>query len=139
MVVHKKKCSDTLPTVGTCPPNILSVEPGSMLSLFIYCRRRTYRRLIPTHLSRSSGVLFCVCNSPADVHSSPRTSYRDYPMLSLEVATPENKSIHSTLSFHIHERPPQKRFLVGCSSPFKRLAQHLTALRAWCKQYLPGR
>ena len=26
----------------------------------------------------------------------------------------------------------QKRFLVGCSSPFMRLAQHLTALRAWC-------
>ena len=29
---------------------------------------------------------------------------------------------------------------VGCSSPpFMRLAQHLTALRAWCKQYPPGR
>ena len=29
---------------------------------------------------------------------------------------------------------PYKRFLVGCSAPFMRLAQHLTALRAWCKQ-----
>ena len=31
--------------------------------------------------------------------------------------------------------PPHKRFLVswiGCSSPFMRLAEHLTALRAWC-------
>ena len=34
----------------------------------------------------------------------------------------------------MQENPPQKRFLVGCSSPFMRLAQHLTALRAWCKQ-----
>ena len=34
---------------------------------------------------------------------------------------------------------PHKRFLVGCSPPFMRLAKPLTALRAWCKQYLPGR
>ena len=26
-----------------------------------------------------------------------------------------------------------------CSSPFMRLAQHLKALRAWCKLCLPGR
>ena len=30
----------------------------------------------------------------------------------------------------MQEIPLQKRFLVGCSSPFIRLAQHLTALRA---------
>ena len=35
---------------------------------------------------------------------------------------------------HMQERPPTKRFLVGCSSPFMRLAQLITALRAWCKQ-----
>ena len=42
---------------------------------------------------------------------------------------------------HMQESPPpQGRFLVGCSSPFMRLAEHLTALRDWCKQqYLPGR
>ena len=34
--------------------------------------------------------------------------------------------------------PSYERFLKGCSSPFMRLAEHLTALRAWCKQYLPG-
>ena len=33
---------------------------------------------------------------------------------------------------HTQESPPQKRFLVGCSSTLMRLAQHLTALRAWC-------
>ena len=40
---------------------------------------------------------------------------------------------------HMQENPPQKRFLAGCSSPFMRLAKHLTALRAWCKQCLLGR
>ena len=34
--------------------------------------------------------------------------------------------------------PPHKRFFVGCNSPFMRLAEHLTARRAWCKQCLPG-
>ena len=34
----------------------------------------------------------------------------------------------------VQESPPHKRFVVGCSSPFMRLAQHLKALRAWCKQ-----
>ena len=33
---------------------------------------------------------------------------------------------------HMQESPPHKRFSVGCSSPFLRLAEHLTALRAWC-------
>ena len=40
---------------------------------------------------------------------------------------------------HVQENAPQKRFVVGCSPPFMRLAQHLTALRAWCKQCLPRR
>ena len=34
--------------------------------------------------------------------------------------------------------PSYKRFLEGCSSTFLRLAEHRTALRAWCKQCLPG-
>ena len=42
---------------------------------------------------------------------------------------------------HVQESPPHKRFLrvVGCNSNFMRLAQHLTALRAWCKQCVSGR
>ena len=32
---------------------------------------------------------------------------------------------------HMQESPPHKRFLVGCSSPFTRLAEYLTALHAW--------
>ena len=34
---------------------------------------------------------------------------------------------------------PQKRFLIGCSSAFMRIAEHLSPLRAWCKKSLPGR
>ena len=33
---------------------------------------------------------------------------------------------------HMQESPPHKRFIVGCSSPFMRLGEHLAALRAWC-------
>ena len=33
----------------------------------------------------------------------------------------------------------KKRFLIGCSLPFMRLAQHLTALRAGYKYGVPGR
>ena len=39
----------------------------------------------------------------------------------------------------MQENPPHKRYLVGCGSPFLRLAQNLSALRGWCKQCLPGR
>ena len=31
------------------------------------------------------------------------------------------------LVIHMYDGPPQKHFLVGCSLPFVRLAQHLTA------------
>ena len=37
---------------------------------------------------------------------------------------------------HIQGSPSHKRFLVGCSSPFMRLAERPTALRAGCKQCL---
>ena len=57
--------------------------------------------------------------------------------MSLEVAKPENKSIPpKLLSF---ASPPHKRFFAGCSTSFVRLAQQLTAFRAWCKQCLFGR
>ena len=34
--------------------------------------------------------------------------------------------------------PSYERFLEGCRPPFMRLAEHPTALRAWCKQCLLG-
>ena len=70
----------------------------------------------------------------------PRSCYIVNPLLSLEVVTPENESIQFINAvIHMQENLPQKRFLVRCSSPFVRLAQNITALCAWCKQYLPGR
>ena len=39
----------------------------------------------------------------------------------------------------MQESPSHKRFLAGCSSPFMRLAQHLTSLRNCCNQCLSGR
>ena len=63
----------------------------------------------------------------------PRGSCIVHPLLlSLEAAPPEKKSINSTLS------SIRKRFEVGCSSPFMRLVEHLTAFRASCKQFPPG-
>ena len=67
----------------------------------------------------------------------PRGTYIVLPLLPLKLPTPEIKSNHR--SCHSYASPPQNRFFVGCSSPFVRLTRHLTALRAWCKQYLPGR
>ena len=41
----------------------------------------------------------------------------------------------------MHESPPYKQLFVGDGAhpPFMRLPEHLTALRSWCKQCLPGR
>ena len=44
-------------------------------------------------------------------------------------------AFHSTLSSIpvMQESPPHKLlFLVGCRAPFMPLAEHLTALHAWC-------
>lgn len=57
-------------------------------------------------------------------------------LLSLEVATRENKPICSRL-YSMASTPP-KGPLVGSSSPFMRLAQHLTVLWAWCQQFVHG-
>ena len=61
----------------------------------------------------------------------PRSSYVVNPVLSLEVATPENKTIILTL-LSVCEKIRLKSFFstVGCSPPYMRLAQHLTVLRA---------
>ena len=58
----------------------------------------------------------------------------------LEVATLRKQIKLVDAVIYTQETPPLKRLLlkVGCSSPFVQLARHLTAVRAWCKQYLPG-
>ena len=60
------------------------------------------------------------------------------PPVSLEVDTRKHTNSFDAVT-HMQESSPQKRFLVGCCSPFMPLAEHLTALRAWCKQCLPRR
>ena len=54
------------------------------------------------------------------------------------------KQNHSIRRCHAYARKSASQALltylvVGCSSTFTRLADNLTALRAWCKQCLPGR
>ena len=54
-----------------------------------------------------------------------------------------NEWAHWNLNQLIRRYPcassPDERFLVGCRSPFVRLAEHLTTLCAWGKQRLRGR
>ena len=40
---------------------------------------------------------------------------------------------------YMQESLPHKRFLIGCGSPFMRLVEQLTVLRAWGKHFMPGR
>ena len=68
-----------------------------------------------------------------------RGSYVGNSWLSLDMSTPEIILTVVDAVIRIQDTPPLNRFLVGCSSPFMRLVQHLTALRkAWCKKCLPG-
>ena len=66
----------------------------------------------------------------------PRGSYIVIPTAVSGVATPKkehNSLALSTISKKVGTRcrsPPYERFLEGCSAPFMRLAEHLTALRA---------
>ena len=70
----------------------------------------------------------------------PRGSYIVHTMLSLKVATPENKYIRSQRCHPMQETPSHNRFLVSIQ-----LALHATrptphvSLRAWCEPCLPGR
>ena len=71
----------------------------------------------------------------------PRRSYVANPLIAVSGSSHTrniNKSIDDAV-IHVQKRPPQKRlFLLGCSSPFMRLAPNLAVIRAWCKQCLPG-
>ena len=87
---------------------------------------------------RDDRITQCDSVYPVYGKTPTRKSHNFYPLPpSGSGHPPENKSIHSTLPSNMQESPPQKRFLVGCR--FERLAKHVTALRAWCKQCpLPG-
>ena len=51
--------------------------------------------------------------------ASSRQLHKVNPLLSLEVATPQNNQFIDAV-IHMQENPPLKRFLVRCSSPFMR-------------------
>ena len=75
----------------------------------------------------------------------PRGSYGVHTYCCLRKWPQRKKKVirrcHPYATKYIRSRrqsPPHKRFLVGCSSRFMRLAEYLTALRVWCKQRLPG-
>ena len=69
--------------------------------------------------------------APHGLTTPPPLSFHEYP--------PPPPLIKCDAIMHVQESPPHKRFLVGCSPPSMRLAEHITALRAWCKQCLPRR
>ena len=84
----------------------------------------------------------------------PRGSYIAYPLLPRGVATPENKSSHSTLSSTCNNvrtgcqgthHPAVHTILLYLNiyndeahPSFMRLAEHLTALLAWCNVCVAG-
>ena len=77
-----------------------------------------------------------IASRSVNIVRHPRGRYIFVPIAVSGVATPENKVTH----WRRHKRcrsPSYERFLEKCSAPFMRLAEHLTALRAWCKQCLP--
>ena len=87
-----------------------------------------------------------VASRSVNVVRHPRGSYRVILFAGSEVATGHTRKQSSSLALpsigkKVGTRcrsPSYERFLEGCNSPLLRLADHLTAFRAWCKQCLPG-
>ena len=86
------------------------------------------------------------CSSTVHPHGRKTKVQRSRTLRWIGIAPPYlphtgNKSSHSALSSmrckKVRTRcrvAPHKSLLQRCSSPFMRLAEHLNALRAWCKQ-----
>ena len=68
---------------------------------------------------------------------TPRTCLTGKPARGYSVNPPSH--LTNGVDGRTRKKNPLSHLTVGCSSPFMRLAEHLTALRAWCKQCLPGR
>ena len=86
-----------------------------------------------------------IASSSVNMVRDRRGSYIVMTIAVSGVATLENKETHwslSSISMKVGTRCRSssfERFSEGCSSPFTRLAEHLMALHAWCKQCLSGR
>ena len=87
-------------------------------------------------LTRRRGNDRMIASRSVDMVRHPRGSYIVMPIAVSGVATPENEVTHWSLSSISKKvgtrcrRPSSERLLEGCSSPFMRLVEHLTALRA---------
>ena len=66
---------------------------------------------------------------PIDVFGSGRTRKHKNPFQPV---------IHRQKITHDKPRSASQAVVVRCNLPFRRLAEHLTARRAWCKQCVPG-
>ena len=98
------------------------LSPGVLrLALFLVCTKKNRVYFFIRHSSNSNENKN---NSPEN--SSLKVVEKHLPLAGYYFVSPnpENKSFPRF--------PPSKRLLVGCSSPSMRLADHLTALRAWC-------
>ena len=93
-----------------------------------HSRRPTRQQTHGSRLAVGDGRS-CLFRS-AKRHSRKRGSVALLPCVTPGWEWPHQKTTRFTWSCHPHASPPRKRFLVGCSSPFMRFAQHPTSLRA---------
>ena len=105
--------------VGGCHGGLRDIAGGKIRGLLL-----VWVRDLPSYFIGSSFSTTCTgCSTIESLN----------PTLSSHVPL----SLHMLGSLLELRNPPPPP--VGCSSPFMRLAEHLTALCAWCKQCLPGR
>ena len=89
---------------------------------------------LPCHPSTAVAAFLCWTPPPYYICLPPPA------VVSGDQKTKYNSLALSSISKNVGTRrrsPSYERFLEGWSSPFMRFAEHLTALRAWCKRRLP--
>ena len=88
-----------------------------------------------TRLLAEEGAMMCQCGDGTRIAGIACRCGKLAP--STTGSTSVETILRTTLLASLTRQQPRQhthrpRFLVGCSSPFTRLAQHLKALRAWC-------
>ena len=90
--------------------------------------------LPPDTTHKENGRITSCVHGQAPTRKAATVRIITSPLPSLGEATPENDQIRSTQSPNARDSASQVTFTRGCSSPFRRLAQHLAALRALSEQ-----
>ena len=89
-----------------------------------------------------SGLLKC-CTTKATASMPVYTRFPPQEAIRVTTTTAQHVVCSERMLSFYYPSPPlcrspsYEQFLEGYSSPFMRLAEHLTALRAWCEQCLP--